>query len=132
MIDDPIAIVEKFLAEYEDAPTWGGPTMYPDPPIMAIYAVLNMARNVPKPLPADPVNQIMEALRKAYTTDVKNRRPASHCGWRTAKEVAEIAGMPTKQMFARRVLYRAQQQGLVNYQPAPYGAASLYQYKERK
>jgi hypothetical protein len=131
MSDDPIAIVSKFVADYEDAPSWGGPTMYPAVPIGAISAVLGMAKNAPKPLPPDPIKALMTALEQAYLTDVKNRRPASHCGWRTAKEVAELAGMPTKQSFARRVLYRAKEQGLVNYQwDDHYGAASLYQFKK--
>lgn len=128
--DDPLEIVAKYLADYEDAPTWGGPTMYPDPPIGAIYAVLSMARKAPKPLPPDPAKLLMAALKNAYLTDVKNRRPTSHCGWRTAKEVAELAGMPTKQSFARRILYRAQEQGLLNYEMGHPGAASIYQFKD--
>jgi hypothetical protein len=29
---DKIARIERYIAEYEDASNWGGPTMYPAPP----------------------------------------------------------------------------------------------------
>lgn len=27
-----IEAIEQYIREYEDAPSWGGPTMYPSPP----------------------------------------------------------------------------------------------------
>lgn len=34
------ARLRKYIAEYEDAPTWGGPTMYPAPPSVADLKLL--------------------------------------------------------------------------------------------
>lgn len=50
MSDEARARVETYIAAYEDAPTWGGPTMYPAPPSIAdIKALLALAA---KPLNA--------------------------------------------------------------------------------
>jgi hypothetical protein len=37
--------LRKYVAEYEDAPTWGGPTMYPAPPAVADLKALLAVQN---------------------------------------------------------------------------------------
>jgi hypothetical protein len=131
MADDPIAIVEKFVADYEDAPNWGGPTMYPSVPIGAISAVLSMARKAKKnPKPEHPVKLILDGLELAWKDDKKQRRPNTEPGWRTVPDIAILAGLPGKISFVRRVLYRATEEGIVDYCCGDPGFPSHWRHKK--
>jgi hypothetical protein len=45
MGDDAISRVERYIEVYEDAPNWGGPTMYPKAPAIAdLRELVSLAR----------------------------------------------------------------------------------------
>ena len=50
---EAIARIEKYVLDYEDAPSWGGPTMYPAPPSIAdLKAILALSA-----APASPASE---------------------------------------------------------------------------
>jgi hypothetical protein len=54
MADDPLSRVQKYIADYKDAPSWGGPTMYPKPPSITDLEVLVAAATPQPELKDDP------------------------------------------------------------------------------
>jgi hypothetical protein len=54
MTDTPIARIEKYIADYKDAPSWGGPTMYPQPPAIPDLEALVAAAKPQPELKDDP------------------------------------------------------------------------------
>lgn len=73
-MSSPLERVKRYVAEYEDAPNWGGPTMYPDPPKLAdlkallarlehLERALDLARNR---LRAAAINEAHKQSREYY------------------------------------------------------------------
>jgi hypothetical protein len=70
--------IKRYIAEYEDAPNWGGPTMYPAPPKIADLKAL-VARAALEALPARNderalklVEAVKTAIQHAYEEGVED------------------------------------------------------------
>lgn len=101
---DVITRIEKYLADHEEAPKWGGPTIYPKPPslddLRALLALIKVATAIPAvpgwehPGPTSSAGFFISEARKmgnAIFVELKVAQPDERMEWAIRGTLQAIA-----------------------------------------